>query len=531
MKPKKKELWYNKVNWLYVILGIYIIIYLTHLLIRYHFVLWDEAVYVGIGKYIFSSGNIGLWEDIRPLGLSVLLGLAWKLKLNPIIAGRFIELMFSIGSIFLVFKISELIFRTDSNKNTIAILSTIIYAITPLFFYNSLRLMTGIPSTFFVLSAVYVFLKRRYMLAGLFSSLAFIFRYPNGLIVVCILSAIFIEYLLKEKDKTTLKQIANTSFQYIIGLLPLIITLFIFNYFRYKSILYPLLKASTHGGNLVHAVQDILLNIFYYLFNLFIQNHLLIFSLLGLYLSFRYIKKNNKTTIICVSLIIYLVYFTYTTNKQPRFALSFLPFAAILAGYGLYKLFRWFNSIKINSKSIQLKKSYNNNNNNSKWLRTLPIILLVMFTLYSVSLSLNKDYFKFNSFPSEKPAIVDEYYRFFDNYKKNIILTADPVHIAYSDIKMIPYYYSVEEAMPILNTWLDTPELRQQVKAIVFIHGPFVCFDTVCEEQLRPALFEKIKGNTEYKDMYNYDDNNNNNNNELVFKKEYEEVKSIYYVN
>ena len=127
----------KNINWFYVIVLTFLVAYVSHLILKYHFVLWDEAVYIGIGKYLFSSGQVGLWEEIRPLGIPLLFGGAWKLGLNPVIAGRVIELLFSIGTISLVYLISKEIF----NKK-IASINIVIYVITPLFFYNSLRLMT-----------------------------------------------------------------------------------------------------------------------------------------------------------------------------------------------------------------------------------------------------------------------------------------------------------------------------------------------------------------------------------------------------
>ena len=138
-----------------------------------------------------------------------------------------------------------------------------------------------------------------------------------------------------------------------------------------------------------------------------------------------------------------------------------------------------------------------------------------MFSLYSVSFSLHNDYNQFNRFPVQKPPIVDEYYKFFPDGFNGTILTADPVHVAYSDIKMVPYYYSIEEGSAIYNKWTTNISLMKQVSAIVFIPTPFVCFDIECEEKLRPDLFEAIK---------------NTPSNKFVFKKKYEEVKSIYYV-
>src|SRR3989344_1748702 len=56
---------------------------------------WDSAVYVGMGKYLFSHGQAGLWEPIRPLTLPIILGFFWKIGLNPLISGEIFILLFS----------------------------------------------------------------------------------------------------------------------------------------------------------------------------------------------------------------------------------------------------------------------------------------------------------------------------------------------------------------------------------------------------------------------------------------------------
>ncbi|MEK6876668.1 MAG: hypothetical protein AABX63_04600, partial [Nanoarchaeota archaeon] len=40
---------------------------------------WDSAVYLGMGKYIYSSGDSGLWEASRPLVWPLILGFFWKI--------------------------------------------------------------------------------------------------------------------------------------------------------------------------------------------------------------------------------------------------------------------------------------------------------------------------------------------------------------------------------------------------------------------------------------------------------------------
>lgn len=511
----KNQAWYTSINWIYIIIGIYIFIYILHLLLKFHFVLWDEAVYIGIGKYLYSFGHVGLWESIRPLGLPLLLGLPWKLGLDAVISARLIEMLFSAGTIILVYMVSRKIFAGSKHEKFIALSSAFIYAITPLFVYNSFRVMSEIPSTFFVLLAVYFFVDRKLVLAGTATSLAFLFKYPQGLILVCILLAIFMWFVIevklsRQEWKQKLRDCIKNISLYIMGFLPVIIALLIFNYYKYSSILYPFQLASLHQNNLVHAQGSLLTSLAYYPFTLFIQNHLLAFAVVGLGLGAfifvnlfssrkQRIDKNHmqnqmNLAFIALILLIYLIYYTQMINKQDRFALSFLPFAAILCAYGWVYVYE-----KITCSSINCL--------HKRW-RSLLILVLVLFTAYSITLSLHKDYYKFNSFPDEQPAIVDEYYKFFPDGYQGTILTADPVHAAYSDVKMMPYYYSVGEGLEEYDAWINNPE----VKAVVFIPGAFICFDKACEEK-RAILFDEIK---------------NNKNLNVVFDKEFEEEKTIY---
>jgi len=176
-------------------------------------------------------------------------------------------------------------------------------------------------------------------------------------------------------------------------------------------------------------------------------------------------------------------------------------------------VFKYINSLDLreNAREQNTKEQF--------WLKKLPYLLLIIYIVYAGTLSLHKDYNKFLSSPKDEPEIIKEYYKFFsDNYQginQGIILTSDPVHVAYTDIKMIPFYFSVEEGYDIYNKWTTDPQLMPQVKAVVFIEAPFMCFDKKCEESLRPELFEKIK---------------DSNSNKLVFEKQYEEVKRIYKV-
>src|SRR3989338_1546051 len=72
---------------------------------------WDSHVYIGMGKYIFSGGQLGIWEVFRPILYPLLLGLFWKFGFNPIIFGKIMDLLLSLICIYLVYKIAKEVFN------------------------------------------------------------------------------------------------------------------------------------------------------------------------------------------------------------------------------------------------------------------------------------------------------------------------------------------------------------------------------------------------------------------------------------
>ena len=92
-----------------LILGILIIALIARLILffDYHPIWWDSAVYIGMGKYIFSLGNQGLWEPLRPIIWPIILGFFWKIKLDPLFFGRLLNVFLSLGAVYLTYIISK----------------------------------------------------------------------------------------------------------------------------------------------------------------------------------------------------------------------------------------------------------------------------------------------------------------------------------------------------------------------------------------------------------------------------------------
>ena len=111
------------------IIGILIFAFLIRLIFLFKspMLWWDSTVYIGMAKYIFSIGNIGLWEYFRPLLWPIILGLGWKSGASPLLFGKIIQILFSLAIIFFTYEIARKIF----NKK-IAFFSALLLAVNPL---------------------------------------------------------------------------------------------------------------------------------------------------------------------------------------------------------------------------------------------------------------------------------------------------------------------------------------------------------------------------------------------------------------
>ncbi|HLC33142.1 MAG TPA: glycosyltransferase family 39 protein, partial [Candidatus Nanoarchaeia archaeon] len=144
----------------------------------YHEVWWDAGVYLGMGKFLFSQGASGLWEHIRPPLLPILLGVMWRFGLDPLLFGRLLEILLFAGVVAFTYLLTK-----DWFGEKEAIWSSLIVALSPIFFYLSFHQYTEIPSVFFVLLALWL-LKKHPFLSGLSLGLAVLSKFPAGIFVL-----------------------------------------------------------------------------------------------------------------------------------------------------------------------------------------------------------------------------------------------------------------------------------------------------------------------------------------------------------
>jgi len=283
---------------------------------------WDSAVYIEMGKYIFSSGNIGLFEASRPLVWPLILGFLWKIKLDPIFFGRIFMLLFSLAIICLTYLIARDVFNEK-----IALLASLMLSLSPTFFFFNSKLLSGIPSLFFALFGVYLFLKKKYFVSGISLGMAFMTRFV--MFGVSLILGLIILYLLK-KGKIKTKQISYLALGFVVPVLPFLI----FNQIRYNNLLFPFILQSfmtKYTGWIYKAGFG------FYFTNLIKENALIIFALSGLLL--LRIKTDYKKTLLALVFLFYLAVFSFTPHKEMRFVLTFLPCLYIIVSYGLVRAF------------------------------------------------------------------------------------------------------------------------------------------------------------------------------------------------
>src|SRR3989338_103468 len=257
---------------------IFLLIFLVFLIVKLfslfiaHDIWWDSAVYLGMGKYIYSSGNVGLWEGSRPLVWPLILGFFWRIGLDAVFFGKLFVALFSLGILLLAYLIALDIF----NKK-IGIISALFLAFSQTFFLFSNILHAEIPSTFFVLLGFYYFLRKKYSLSGLFLGIAFMTRFFQ--IFAFFPLALILFYLFIRK-KVPYSDLFYFSLFFLIPVIPY----FILNQFLYGNALHPFLLQSfmTKYTGWVFSQP-----FYFYFANLAKENILALFSVISLVFIFR----------------------------------------------------------------------------------------------------------------------------------------------------------------------------------------------------------------------------------------------------
>jgi len=404
----------------------------------YDDVWWDSSVYIGMGKYIFSLGKSGLWEESRPLIFPLILGIGWKLGFDAVYFGRLVSVIFAILVIILTYKIG---IRLSSKKT--GLLAAFFTAFSYNFLFFSPNILTEIPSTFFVLLAFYYFLSNRFFLMGLFSGIAVMTRLFQIFTLTGLCLAFFF-YSLRKPDSN--KRLFYAALGFLLPIMPY----FLLNHYLYNDLLLPF-KTQSH---LTRATGWMLYEEYgFYFIGLLKENFFMVF-LLSLPFFF---KKNHKFAALALTPLVYLSILSMAKHKEMRFMLVILPFLYLLASYCLAKIY-----IRIKHKRFAL-----------------------VFFCVLIAIWINMTFISFKDIVLYKYQRDDQGFLYFQNYLKNSkenVWITNPLYALYSDGKIdgLLYFYSSDNLINFIG------KNKGNVEIILFNSCDVPCppaeLDSLCNE-------------------------------------------------
>jgi len=417
-----------------------------YFLFDWHNVWWDSGSYIGMGKWIWSAGASGLWEDIRPVLWPIILGFFWKMKLNPIGFGRALIFALSLSNVYLVYSIGEKVF----NKR-VAIIAAALFAFSPIFFFLGFHIYTGIPSLFFALIGFLLFFNQKYYFAGLFIGLSFLTRFPMGLLGISL--GVVLLYGKKWKNAVIL----------LTGFLSLLFPFLIFNAFLYGAPFLPLIKGQDIIGKVV-GCNYLRANPWYAYFSwLWIEHYFYILAIPGIYFIWKRITKNK--IVILLAAIIPLIYLMSLSCRDYRYILGFLPFVAFVAAVG------------IDECILFVKKKW-------RFKVFLIVLLVVLLTAIPASISF------YNGNEEKIDSAAEGYFSFLHRESaEKEVWVAHPVLAAYSDLPLNMIYYPVynKELSTDFYEYLISKNQNISYVAIDNCGGGLICKkeDKACKDQTK----------------------------------------------
>ncbi len=301
----------------YLIIISFLLLKIFHLLSQ-RGILWDSAVYLGMGKYIFSLGKVGFWEPARPLILPLFLGFFWRSGLNAIVFGRILIVFFSVGCLYLTYLIGRKVFNEK-----VGVIATFLLAFSPSFLLYSSSVLTGIPSTFFALLSVYLLIHKRYFLSGLFIGLGFMTRFLQLFVLLILLL-----YLMVEKKK--IRNLTRLGYGLALAVVPYLIL----NSLSYKNAIYPFIFQvfmSRYTGWIYHE------GLSFYFISLLKESFLVLFLVVGIVAIL--IKRRSKQMMIMGIFLSFFIFYNLIAHKEVRFVLTFLPYMYLIVSFGILKGF------------------------------------------------------------------------------------------------------------------------------------------------------------------------------------------------
>ena len=424
----------------------------------YHEVWWDSGVYIGMGKYLFSGGQVGLWEDIRPVLWPLVLGFGWRIGFDPDFFGRIITFGLSLGCIFLLYLIAKRVFDEYT-----ALVAVTIFAFSPIFFSLGFHTYTEIPSLFLLLLSILLLFKERIFLAGFVLGLSTLTRFPMGIFIIPFCVFLFF-------SKKIGSHLSSFLSAFVLSLTPF----FVFNYVLYGNILTPFLAGSA-------AIKQVLgCNVLrynagsaYLYWLVFAEHPLHVFALIGIAAQVRrWFVREQLFLFSCV--VIPLLYYSSLQCRDYRYLLSFLPFVVLFTAQGIT-----FVLERVTETCSVFHKKH--------------VFIAIFIFVLGTSLWQGLLYYQGNE-NVQKDSVALDYFSHLRN--KNIsgeLWTANPLTAAYTDKYFEKIYYPVyhQQQYKIFFDYLQNSTHRVGAVLLDNCGGGILCHpdDVVCKNKTEEALF------------------------------------------
>ena len=415
----------------------------------YNDVWWDSSVYIGMGKHILSGGKSGLWEESRPLILPSILGIGWALGFNVVYFGRITSIVFSVLSIFVVYKIGIRLF----SKKT-ALLAAFFIAFSYTFLFFSSNILTEIHSAFFILLAFYFFIEERHFLMGLFSGIAVMTRIFHAFALIGLFLVFFVYYFRKQG-------FTKKIFYVALGALLLIAPYSLLNYYLYNDVLLPF-KVQSHLTKTTG--WELYKEGWFYFTGLLKEN----FFILALLFTPFFFKKDHKFYSLALIPLVYVIIFSFVKHKEMRYMIVVLPFIYLLVAHSLEQIYA-----KIKNKHIATEFFY----------------VLVAFWLL-MTFSAFRDGVSYQQQRDDEGLLYMQAY--IKNQSGNIWVT-NPLYALYSNnnIEGLLYFYSSDNLIQFID------KNKNEVDIVFFNECDIRCppeeLDSLCGESRK--ILSKVLSN------------------------------------
>jgi len=442
IKPKCCRIEFNK--FFFVSLLYFALLTLFIILGKRNF--WpDEGIYVALGKYIFSNGTYGLFEPFRPFLLPIILGILWKLGLNPLVFGYAFEFLMALTCIIVTWKITEKFFGKKY-----ALISCIFILTNIQFIINSTRILADVPALAFAIISVYFFMNKKYFLSGVFSGISFMTRFTYGVLPVIIIVIYLFESIYYNKPKRFKTKIRNRkdlfkkglfeTIELFIGFIIVTLPYFIYSKIFYGSFTWTLKSADALVKGYAWFAEYS--GFFIYLKKMFVGMPLILLSILGIFYFFMFVLLDRKKLkvlefrLLLLStfcFLFYIIYFGIFVRQEFRYALHMIFFASILISFGINCLDKIF---KNNLLSAAL---------------TIIVMLLLLVQIVN-QLNYVIDIYKGEYYSKSENELIDFLRK---NIKKgDFLLTTTTTPAIYFDNKMLGFA-SYDYALGVLkeNKW------------------------------------------------------------------------------